>query len=80
MTNPIHGHAVMQMMVESREPFTRASLKSAIDDRFGPDARFFTCSAGNMTAEALIDFLAQKGKFIEREGGFSTAPEKICGH
>ena len=80
MTNPIHGHEVMQMMVESPETFTRASLKTAIDNRFGPDARFFTCSAENMTAEELIGFLAQKGKFIDREGGFSTSPEKICSH
>ena len=80
MTNQIHGHEVMQMMVESSEPFTRASLKTAIDHRFGPEARFFTCSAENLTADELIGFLAQKGKFIEREGGFSTEPGKICNH
>jgi len=70
----------MQMMVESPETFTRASLKTAIDNRFGAEARFFTCSAENMTADELIGFLAQKGKFIDREGGFSTALEKICSH
>lgn len=70
----------MQMMVESPESFTRASLKTAIDNRFGPDARFFTCSAENMTADELILFLAQKGKFVERGEGFSTLPEKICSH
>ena len=80
MTNPIHGHEVMQMMVESPEPFTRDSLKAAIDTRFGSDARFFTCSAENLTAEGLIDFLAERGKFIDREGGFSTAPGKMCNH
>ena len=70
----------MQMMVESPEPFTRLSLKTAIDSRFGPEARFFTCSAENMTAVELIEFLAQKGKFIDQEGGFSTTQEKICKH
>jgi probable metal-binding protein len=80
MNNPIHGHEVMQMMVESGGAFSRTSLESAIVARFGAETRFFTCSVENMTAAELIEFLAQRGKFIEREGGFSTAPEKICNH
>ena len=54
-----------------------------IDDilaRFGPDARFHTCSAADMTVDQLIDFLAQRGKFIEDGDGFSTAADRICGH
>jgi len=68
------------MMVDSSEPFTRATLKAAIDNRFGTDARFFTCSAENLTADELIAFLAQRGKFIDTDGGFTTAQEKICQH
>ena len=80
MTNPIHGHEVMQMMVDSAQTFTRDSLKAAMASRFGAEARYFTCSAENMKAGELIEFLAQKGKFIEQSGGFSTAQEKICKH
>ena len=68
------------MMVESGETYTRASLEAAINARFGTAARFYTCSAENMTASALINFLEQRGKFIPKNEGFSTAPEKICNH
>jgi len=80
MTDSIHGHEVMQMMVDSAQTFTRESLKAAMVARFGAEARFYTCSAENMTADSLIEFLAQKGKFIEQESGFSTVQEKICQH
>jgi probable metal-binding protein len=80
MTNQTHGHEVMQMMVESGAAYTRASLEAAIKERFGADARFYTCSAEGMTAAELIEFLAQRGKFIEKADGFSTAPDKICNH
>ena len=80
MSQSIHGHDVMEMMLAQDGQFTRASLKQAIDARFGTDARFHTCSASEMDAEALIDFLAKRGKFIESEEGFQTRADKICQH
>ena len=78
--NRVHGHEVMHMMVNSGQAYSRESLKSAIVENFGDETRFFTCSADNMDAEALIVFLEMKGKFHPVEGGFSTQPEKICNH
>ena len=80
MTTPVHGHEVMQMMLELNRSFTRETLRDAILERFGKEARFFTCSAQDMTADELIHFLAQRGKFVERENGFSTEPDRICQH
>ena len=54
MSQSIHGHEVMEMMLEEGGHFTRASLREAIEARFGADARFHTCSASEMDAEALI--------------------------
>ena len=71
----IHGHEVLNMMIESGEQYTHASLEAAIKARFGEQARFHTCSAEGMTA-----FLAAKGKFIPSEDGFSTDQSKICRH
>ena len=68
------------MMVELDRSFSRESLRQAIAERFGDTARFFTCSAQDMTADQLIDFLAQRGKFVERDSGFSTRAEHICQH
>ena len=76
----IHGHEVMQMMIQSGERFSRASLRARIEREFGIEARFHTCSAEDLDIEGLIDFLAARGKFIEGEGGFTTAPEQMCAH
>lgn len=48
----IHGHEVLNMMIESGEQYTHASLEAAIKARFGEQARFHTCSAEGMTAGA----------------------------
>lgn len=76
----IHGHDVLNMMIESGEQYMEQSLVQAIDSRFGNNARFHTCSAENMTAAELVAFLAARGKFIPADEGFSTHVSKICRH
>jgi probable metal-binding protein len=68
------------MMLESDTGFTRESLAKAIVDRFGEDARFHSCSQSGMNADAVIDFLEQRGKFVIQGNGFNTSAEKICNH
>ncbi|MGK9175478.1 YecH family protein [Yokenella regensburgei] len=76
----VHGHEVLNMMLDSVEPYTEKSLVAAILARFGNEARFYTCSASDMTAAELVAFLALRGKFIPAETGFSTHISKICNH
>lgn len=76
----IHGHEVLNMMLESGERYSEKSLEAAICSRFGNEARFHTCSAEDMTAAQLVAFLASRGKFIPAEEGFSTHESKICRH
>lgn len=81
MSNEVHGHEVMKMMVASGERYTRASLTEAIIARFGADARFYTCSASDLSPEGLVDFLAARGKFCDEDSeGFTTSADKICNH
>ena len=80
MTEQVHGHEVMKMMIEDGRAFSKASLRDAIVERFGADARFHTCSAENMTADELIVFLEDRGKFVATEAGFNTASDRICDH
>jgi probable metal-binding protein len=68
------------MMLDLDQEFTRDSLRTAIEKRFGHEARFFTCSAENMTADELIDFLAERGKFLGNSQGFTTHEDRICKH
>ena len=74
----IHGHEVLEMMMDSGKSYTRESLVREIEAKFGADARFYTCSAGNLTAEQLVTFLDSRGKFVPRGGGFQTSPDLMC--
>lgn len=60
----IHGHEVLNMMIESGEQYSNASLEAAITARFGEQARFHTCSAEGMTAAELVAFLEAKGSLL----------------
>lgn len=76
----IHGHEVLHLILSSEKTFTKASLIETIHQQYGRDAYFHTCSAENMTATELVNFLERKGKFIPAEGGFTTSENKICKH
>ncbi|WP_221029233.1 YecH family metal-binding protein [Actomonas aquatica] len=80
MTPHIHGHEVMQMMLENSRSYTRQTLEAAIIERFGVETRYHTCSAENMTAAELVDFLESRGKFVAQDDGFTTSADKICQH
>jgi probable metal-binding protein len=76
----IHGHEVIQMMLESGKSYTRPSLLTDIVTKFGTSARFFTCSTDNLTPDGIIDFLEAKGKLLAREEGFQTSADLMCKH
>ena len=52
----------------------------AIIEKFGPQERFYTCSADNLTAQGLIDFLKDHGKFMPMDEGFTVDGTKVCQH
>ena len=60
--------------------YTEKSLLEAIIEKFGPEERFYTCSADNLTALGLIDFLKERGKFMPAEDGFTVDESKVCEH
>ena len=80
MPEQIHGHEVLEMMVESGKVYTRDSLRADIAERFGESARFYTCSAENLSADELIAFLQERGKFADVNGGFKMDADEICNH
>jgi probable metal-binding protein len=80
MGDSIHGHEVLHLMLEHGGGYTRESLRDAMIARFGADARFHTCSADDLTADQLIEFLAARGKFVAGEDGFNTHPRNTCNH
>ena len=73
-----HGHEVLEMM--QGHSYTEKSLLEAIIEKFGPEERFYTCRADNLTARGLIDFLKERGKFKPAEDGFTVDESKVCEH
>jgi probable metal-binding protein len=76
----IHGHDVIDMIQTAGHPFSRAGLVAAITEKFGAKARFHTCSAEDMTAEGLVEFLIAKGKFFAGSESLVIDPDKVCQH
>jgi len=74
-----HGHEVLEMMMGNS--YSRESLIKAIIDKFGTEERFYTCSAEDLTAEELVDFLEARGKFMfAKDNGFTVDTSQICEH
>jgi len=78
MPEQIHGHEVMEMMMKTGKVYTIDSLRTDIIKRFGESARFYTCSAEDMTPDQLIAFLQARGKFVDAGGGFTTEKARMC--
>lgn len=75
-----HGHEVLHMM-EGNAYASKQELVDAIQARFGKEERFYTCSATDMTAAQLVDFLSAKGKFKPSQAdGFTVDVSKVCKH
>ena len=79
-TTEIHGHEAIALIRAQPSPLERADLERLIENHFGPTARFFTCSASDMTAAGLVAFLVERGKLASRGGRLVFDPTRSCGH
>jgi len=80
MTDSIHGHEVLDLVLSAREPLTLQALEAQVNARFGPDARFHTCSASGLTCPELLELLGLKGKLVATERGIQADRSQICEH
>ncbi len=71
-----HGHEVLAMM--QGHSYSEKSLLEAIIAKFGTEERFYTCNAERLTAQELIDFLKEHGKFKPMDDGFTVDTTKVC--
>jgi probable metal-binding protein len=80
MTIHIHGHEVLHWMLSMERGFSEGELIEAIEQRFGPHTRFFTCSASGLDAAGLVAFLLGRGKFrpLGEDGGLTADKSKMC--
>jgi probable metal-binding protein len=80
MSAKVHGHSVLEMLMEAPCPMTRDMLRQAAQEEFGANARYHTCSASELTLDALVDFLLQRGKVTEADGYLTVHAEELCTH
>jgi probable metal-binding protein len=79
-TIEIHGHEVLEMMIQTGLSYSNESLKAAIDQKFGSEARFYICSDSGMSASELIDTLWAKDKFTGTPEAYVFDPVNRCDH
>jgi len=80
MTDTVHGHEVLEMVLAAPQPPTLEALQAQVGERFGRDARFHTCSASDLTFAELIDFLHLRGKLVPAGDGVVADRGQICEH
>ena len=80
MEDQIHGHEVLKIIAESGNEYTKESLVEAMNEKFGKDAQYRTCSIRDMSPETMVDFFIARGKFKSSPGGFKFDAENACQH
>ena len=76
----IHAHEVMHFIAATARACSKAEWLLEIAGKFGDSARFHTCSAKNLSAGELMDFIAARGKFQVEGQALSLDAAKICQH
>jgi len=61
-TEQIHGHEIMALVAKYPEGIATGTLTDKVAQEFGADARFFTCSAENLSLQELVTFLGERDK------------------
>ena len=80
MSDSVHGHDVMALMVAQAHPVLKPQFIALMTETFGEAARYHTCSAENLTAEELIFLLLSKGKMAESAQGLAFVAGRQCHH
>ena len=80
MKQDIHGHTVLNILLDSEKPLSRSQLEAIVESKFGHDVCFYTCSQQQLTLTELLEFLLSKKKVVEQEAGLTANPDRICHH
>jgi probable metal-binding protein len=76
----VHAHEVIDLIRQASPALTPEGVIRAVNERFGPAARFHTCSLQGMTVEQVVQFLLQRGKVVLHEGTLMVQEANVCRH
>ena len=79
-TEQIHGHEIMALVAKYPEGIATGTLTDIVAGEFGTGARFFTCSAENMSLPELLAFLGERDKVQLRDGRVFPGGSPACEH
>ena len=79
-TEQIHGHEIMALVAKYPEGIATGKLTDIVAGEFGDGARFFTCSAENMSLPELLAFLGERDKVQLRDGLVFPGGSPACSH
>ena len=77
---PVHAHSVLELFALQANGIETAQAVPHIEDTFGTGARFFACSASDMTAAQLMEFLLRREKIVETDGRLHLNRANLCSH
>ncbi len=80
MSQSVHGHNVLNMLLAEDTSYTLASLKQAVVTEYGEDVRFYTCSQQDLTFDALLAFLLDRQKVVQDGETIAANRERMCSH
>ncbi len=73
----VHAHEVLRLLVGSEASWTVEGLRREVEQRFGADCRFESCSAAGMDFDQLLQFLLQRRKIAVIDREVTADPSKI---
>ena len=79
-TEQIHGHEIMALVAKHPEGSAVAALADIVAHEFGDGAKFFTCSAENMSLPELLSFLGERDKVQFRDNLVFPGGSPACEH
>ena len=79
-TEQIHGHEIIELVAKYPEGIATGTLTDIVAGEFGTGARFFTCSAENMSLPELLAFLGERDKVQLRDGLVFPGGSPACNH
>ena len=79
-TEQIHGHEIIELVAKDPEGIATATHPDIVAGEFGTGARFFTCSAKNMSLPELLTFLGERDKVLLRDGLVFPGGSPACEH
>ncbi|ACF12665.1 conserved hypothetical protein [Chloroherpeton thalassium ATCC 35110] len=78
--NNLHGHVILEKLIQSPRVYTRQKLQQEIEAKYGRDVVFYACGGENMSLSDLLQYLFNQGKIAEKDGLLTAFADKMCSH